>query len=82
MTADQFKKFVEQGAAAQEAADRELNRQDLQILVLGLQLTIEHTNEDDTRTRTKDLLKAAQRLQERIDMKVHLQTSANPEAGA
>lgn len=42
--------------------DRESIRQDLQIAISGVQATLELTNEDETRTHMKTVLKALQRI--------------------
>jgi hypothetical protein len=42
-------------------------RNELQICISGVQSTIEFTNEDETRTRSKTILKSLQRLAHQFD---------------
>lgn len=47
--------------------DIDLMRNQLQIAISGTQLTIEDTNEDETRTQAKHVLKALQRMKRHLD---------------
>lgn len=65
---DELEKFMNRGMDAQKAVDQETIRQDLQIAISGVQSTIEHTNEDETRTRMKTVLKALQRTSRELEL--------------
>jgi len=43
-------------------------RNDLTVIIAGLQTTIESTNEDDTRVRSRQLLKRAHLLSKRVEV--------------